>query len=285
MYKFRQRSQSAQYRADILEPRVLPDYEFVLIIEGHAVYVADGCRYDAPAGSILFTRPGFREAYYWDAVGPTRHAYFHFGIVQIPGTWPEFSAWPIVLTSPDPLLPALFRHVLNRIHSHQDWPAMPPGRLDCLIVETLLSLFVERDCVALSNYERDRPAHVNLAMNFLRRRIDTDPHERFSLAELAKASGVSEKHLCRTFRKSIGHSPMSTYRLLCMQLAISMLSRSNLGMREIADRCGFDDPAYFSRYFTNVFGCSPSQTRERLRSGGPPPASPLPVDLTPRFFW
>ncbi len=276
----------AQYRAgDVLELRDLPDYEMVLIIEGHAVYIADGVRYDAPAGSMLFSRPGFNEAYSWDPDGPTRHAYFHFSILQSPDRWPGFQEWPVVVASPDPVLPALFRHVLNRIYSHPDWPAMPPGPLDCLVVETLLSLFLERGGVARTDYERDRPTHVNLALNFLRREIDTNSHRRISLAKLAEVAGVSEKHLCRSFRKSLGHSPVRTYRLLCLQLALSLLSRSNLGIVEIADRCGFEDPAYFSRYFTRVFGRSPSQLREHLRGGGAPPANPLPVDLAPRFFW
>jgi len=56
-------------------------------------------------------------------------------------------------------------------------------------------------------------------------------------------------------------------------------------VEEIADRCGFEDPAHFSRVFSKVFGCSPSQTRENFRQGHLLPSNPLPVDVTPRFFW
>ena len=130
-----------------------------------------------------------------------------------------------------------------------------------------------------------RPVQVNRAINLMRQMIDTDPHRRLSLRELAGASGVSGKHLCRSFQKSLGCSPVETYRLLRLQLAVALLSRSNLSVREIADRCGFEDPAYFSRCFSSVFGCAPSQVRERLRNGMLPPANPLPVDITPRLFW
>jgi AraC family transcriptional regulator len=162
---------------------------------------------------------------------------------------------------------------------------MAPGLSDCRVVETLLSLFVEPDGIQPTDFERDRPVQVNLAINLMREVIDTDPHRLLSLKELATAAGVSEKHLCRSFQKSLGHSPMRTYRLLCLQLALSLLTRSNLNVQQIADRCGFADPAYFSRYLSKVFGCSPSQIREGLRHGILPPTSPLPVDLTPRFFW
>jgi len=194
----------AQYRAGgTLGPRVLPDYELVLIIEGNVTYDADGRQYQAPTGSILFTHPGFHETYNWDPAGPTRHAYFHFDILQIPQRWPELSGWPIVQTRPDPVLPSLFRHVLNRIHLHQDWPAMPPALVDCLLVEAMLSLLLEQDGIELTDFERDRPVQVNLAINFMRRVIDTDPHRRLSLGDLAGVSGVSGKHLCRSFQKSL----------------------------------------------------------------------------------
>lgn len=275
-----------QYRAgESLGPRVLPDYELVLILEGDVTYIADEREYAAPPGSMLFTRPGFHETYRWDPDGPTRHGYFHFAVSQVPRCWPGFPGWPIVRRSPDPVLASLFRHVLNRIYRHPDWPTAPPAAIDCLVVETLLSLFLEEPGIEPTDHERDRPVQVNRAINLMRQMIDTDPHRRLSLRELAGASGVSGKHLCRSFQKSLGCSPVETYRLLRLQLAVALLSRSNLSVREIADRCGFEDPAYFSRCFSSVFGCAPSQVRERLRNGMLPPANPLPVDITPRLFW
>jgi AraC-like DNA-binding protein len=68
-------------------------------------------------------------------------------------------------------------------------------------------------------------------------------------------------------------------------LALSLVARSNLNVKEIADRCGFEDPGYFSRMFARVFGCSPLKCRAHLRNGGQAPVSPLPVDITPRLFW
>jgi len=275
-----------QYRAgESLGPRVLPDYEMVFIIEGNVTYVTEGRQYAAPARSLLFTRPGFREVYHWDTAGPTRHAYFHFGISEVPAVWPEFSKWPLIRTRPDPVLTALFRHVVNRIYLHSDWPARPPGPIDCLTVETLLSLFLEEPGLEVTDFERDRPPQVHRAINFMREIIDIDSHRRLTLCDLAKVGGVSEKHLCRSFRMKLGHSPVETYRLLRLQLSLSLLTRSNLTIREVADRCGFDDPAYFSRCFSKVFGCSPSRVRGDLREGALPPTNPLPVDLTPRLFW
>jgi AraC-like DNA-binding protein len=220
-----------------------------------------------------------------DPVGITRHAYFHFDVAEVPGAWPDFARWPLIRTRPEPVLTALFRCVLDRIYMHPDWPAAPPGRVDGLSVETLLSLFLEGPHAERAEFERDRPVQIGRTISLMRNTIDTDPHRHLTLEELAKAGGVSKKHLCRTFSSVLGYSPVETYRLLCLQLSLSLLARSNLSIREIADRCGFEDPAYFSRAFSKVFGYSPKKARDNMRKGTLPPSNPLPVDLTPRLFW
>jgi transcriptional regulator GlxA family with amidase domain len=153
------------------------------------------------------------------------------------------------------------------------------------MVETLLNVFLEEHGSESTQFERDRPTPVNRAINTMRQAVEEEQHRTINLGRLAKTAGVNEKHLCRLFQKTLGYAPMETYRLLCLQLSLALLARSNLTIKQIAHRCGFDDPAYFSRYFSGVFGCSPRQVRARLSEGLLPPASPLPVDLTPRVAW
>jgi AraC-like DNA-binding protein len=275
-----------QYRAgETLGPRVLRDYELVLILEGHVTYQANQRSYVTPPGSVILARPGFQETYRWDPRGPTRHAFFHFQVEQMPRAWPAESSWPVVRTQADPVVVALFRHVLHRFYLHRHWPTQSPGRDDCCLVETLVNVFLEEHGCEATQFERDRPRPVTRAINTMRQAIEEEQHQAMNLGRLARAAGVNEKHLCRLFQQSLGYAPMETYRLLCLQLALALLARSNLTVKQIAHRCGFDDPAYFSRYFSGVFRRSPRQVRQQLNQGTLPPASPLPVDLTPRIAW
>lgn len=74
-----------QYRAgEILKPRVMRDYELVLILEGNVTYQANQRNYAAPPGCVILARPGFQESYRWDPLGPTRHAFFHFRVERMP---------------------------------------------------------------------------------------------------------------------------------------------------------------------------------------------------------
>jgi len=71
-----------------------------------------------------------------------------------------------------------------------------------------------------------------------------------------------------------------------LQLAIPLLSRSNLSIKAIANRCGFSDQLHFSRSFTQAFGQSPSLLRRKMQNGTPAPA-PMPQShlFMPRVRW
>lgn len=272
-------------RGETLGPRVLPDWEVVLIIEGQTVYSADNREYVAPPGSLILARPGFREAYRWDPVAETHHAYFHFGVSQMPSDWPELTKWPVIRTQPDPVLPALFRHVMQRIQANSHWPSASPGREGSRHVEALIDAFLEKSCSGQQKFEHTRPEPVGHAIELMRSTLDEDPGRSLKLGDLADAAGVTQKHLCRLFQTTLGNPPMRTYQLLKLQLAVALLSRSNLTIKQIAHRCGFECPFYFSRSFSKEFGQSPTEVRKQIRRGKTPPTNPLPVDITPRIYW
>ncbi|MBN2021357.1 MAG: helix-turn-helix transcriptional regulator [Pirellulales bacterium] len=275
-----------QYCAgETLGPRMLGDYELVLIIEGQVSYRLDHREHRAPPGSILLARPGFHEAYRWDPVVPTRHAYFHFDIVRPAYDWPLPASWPFLRTRPAPVLGAMFRHVIQLIYCHPTWPAVPPGPAECRVVETLISLFLEEQVAENTESEYGRPEPVHRTLRWMRQTLDDDPQRPVGLDDLVRVACVTDKHLCRLFRKTVGWPPMRTYNLMRLQLSLALLTRTNLTIKQIASRCGYDNQFYFTRCFTKVFARSPNRVRQDLSRGVPPPPSPLPVDMTPRVRW
>lgn len=270
---------------EVLGPRLLSDFEAVLIIEGFPAYeTAEGVQKLGP-GSILIAQPGSHEIYYWDKKNRTRHAYLHFDLDAIPSDWPALSDWPRFNTKPAPMLAQLFRYITGQAMQYQNWPAQQPGDSDTRIFETFLDLFLTADLEMdpLSRSILSEP--VRRAVKFMRTRLDNPYFAAFTLDELANAANVSAKHLCRAFRKDLGISPMKACRLVQFQLAISLLARSNHNIREISERCGFPDQLYFSRTFSQAFGQSPSRLRTSIRQGNLPPRIPLPPALTPRLHW
>ncbi len=270
---------------EILGPRLLQDFEGVLIIEGHPTYETQQGKSFLEPGSIVLAQPGSHETYRWDANIQTHHSYFHFNLEEIPADWPDPADWPCCQLRPERALGEMFRQIIDRAARHTDWPTRCPGISDNRVFETFLDLYLN---------PADSPAEPSLhefsepvcrAVKYMREQLDNPEFKSFSLDDLSNVANVSSNYLCRVFHKELNISPMRVCRLMQFQLAIPLLTRSNLSIKAIADRCGFPDQLQFSRSFSQTFGLSPSQLRVKLQSGSPLPPTPLPPSLMPRLYW
>lgn len=87
-----------------------------------------------------------------------------------------------------------------------------------------------------------------------------------SLEQLAKSFNYSSSHFSALFQKETGTSPINYYIQLKIQRACQYIELTNLKLFEIAEKVGFEEPAYFTRIFTKIMGISPSEYRSREMS-------------------
>lgn len=91
----------------------------------------------------------------------------------------------------------------------------------------------------------------------LQQRVD----EPVNLDDLAELSGYSPQHLNRVFNRVLGVTPLQHLARLRLERAGDLLLQTQLTIRAVAERVGYDDPYYFSRQFKAHFGRSPAQYR------------------------
>ncbi|MCQ2419230.1 MAG: AraC family transcriptional regulator [Clostridia bacterium] len=80
--------------------------------------------------------------------------------------------------------------------------------------------------------------------------------------DIALAVGVSRSWLYRCFMDYTEQSPAMFLRDIRLQRAKSLLQHTSLSVQEIAHAVGYEDPLYFSRTFSDYFGCAPSIYRK-----------------------
>jgi AraC-like DNA-binding protein len=85
---------------------------------------------------------------------------------------------------------------------------------------------------------------------------------------LAKTYGTSHDTFAKNFVQATGMSPKEYVTRRLNQQAIHLVINSGLKMKEIADRLGFSDEFYFSRFFQRLNRVAPRAYRQRFRSGG-----------------
>lgn len=98
------------------------------------------------------------------------------------------------------------------------------------------------------------------------------PERHWTVAELAASAYVSRSVLDARFREILARSPIRYLTGWRLHVAKDLLGTTDLGVREVANRVGYDSEAAFSRAFKRAFGSSPthwraSATSARIRSG------------------
>lgn len=252
-------------------PRQLRNYEFVWMLEGdaHYLYERDGRQHEIalPQGTLLLCQPGCSDQFVWDALRPTRHGYFHFSIEESPSLGVAPEKWPQTrrITEGD-LLDTLFRHMVG-------WSSVGLAPQRNALALAFFSTFVSGETQARPVAQSHWPDPVRRTLEWMLLEVKKDSSVELDLKILARAACVSPEYLCRIFKKTLGCSPLEAVRLLRVDRAALLLSRSNYSVTQVAHLTGFESPFHFSRVFKGVYGLTPRELQRLAAAGQPLPPS------------
>ncbi len=83
------------------------------------------------------------------------------------------------------------------------------------------------------------------------------------VGRLAREVGMTESHFVREFHAVYGVTPKQYSQQVLMRRACALLRNSDLPVKDIAERLGYEDPSIFSRAFTRGVGLSPAKFRRQ----------------------
>lgn len=86
--------------------------------------------------------------------------------------------------------------------------------------------------------------------------------EHITLEILAQQFGYCNATMTKTFRKEYGMTIFNFLREVRLEHAAELLKDSNKPVKEVSASCGITDQNYFSRVFTEKYGCPPTAYRE-----------------------
>lgn len=98
---------------------------------------------------------------------------------------------------------------------------------------------------------------------------DNIANSDLSIDDFCKAMGMSRTVLYVRVKKVFGSSPNNFIQEIRIKKALALMKDPGVSISEVAYKCGFSDPKYFSRCFKKTMGCSPTEYMKRGETAEP----------------
>lgn len=236
-----------------------PYYDMCHLIKGSGIYTLDGVDYVIRAGDTFVAYPMQEQCIRSD--GETEWEYVWVGmngntVPQLLQRMGFSESAPVVYTGASEQIKSLHRAMHdNRGNSLSEILCMTGYLFQ------IFSVLIK----ATDSNKRTVPDLLERALNY----IHAHYHEELRVQDICRAVNTSRSWLYRSFKENVGFSPLDYINHQRIMRSCYYLADSNLSIAEIAAKCGFQDPLYFSRQFSQVMGLSPTKFRKtsgRLKS-------------------
>ena len=139
--------------------------------------------------------------------------------------------------------------------------ASDPGGLKLTgLLYQWLAEFVQQLRISYQDYAENGEQMVQAAEAFMNESFA----QPLNLDRIASHIHCTGKHLCKLFARQRSHSPMEWLSRVRIREAKRLLGMNEITISEIAQRCGYADPSYFTRLFKQHTGLSPRAWRQQL---------------------
>lgn len=173
--------------------------------------------------------------------------------------------------------------ILLPASEYDNWQALDID--DCLVKPFTIDLLLKRIRLILSDEANDsssdskEPANIAASLSTAegddlivveaRRYVEENiSRSDLSVEEMARELGMSRAHLYKKLVAGSGKTPIEFIRSIRLHRAVELLKDSRYNVSEVAYQVGFNNPKYFTKYFTDEFGMLPSVYRDKALKRG-----------------
>lgn len=233
--------------------RVLENYFILHTFEGRYTARVEGRTLSMEAGDFLLISPGQKHSLGPGAKGAMpKNAAIHFQVTDQLGIPVRgFFSKPVWKTS----APANWSSRLQALASAGE---KDRGRLG----EWLLgALFLDMETTGYSFEVKTASGDPRIVRSLAR--LHRSGEETPTLTELADESGLGKAQFRRLFAKELRLTPKKFLERHKLSRAAELLLGTNLRVKEVAHRSGYDDEHHFQKRFRKAYGSSPGDFRLR----------------------
>lgn len=252
------------------------DYLLIFTLAGEGWFRLGRRTYHIGAGDALLVPPTADHGYGTGSCGRWDILWVHMDGSTIPhllAFWPEYPSDPCVqITRPEEMT-RLLTSMVSALSDHRDASGLVAAGYAAQAVR-LLILDARHGRAAGPRSQGQALAQAVAAY------VAQHLAAPLTLADLAAHTHVSPAHLCRTFKRETGFSPLEYCTKQRINRAKELLQTTSHPIAVVARQVGYEDAAYFSRVFRAATGISPRDYRQAQMAWAAAPA-PTRADPVP----
>ena len=96
---------------------------------------------------------------------------------------------------------------------------------------------------------------INFSIGYILSHIN----DKLTIEELCHQAGLSKYYFVRQFKKTTGYTPIEFINVTRCENSKKHLTKGELSLSEIAEKCGFESTAYFIKTFKKYNGETPGK--------------------------
>jgi AraC-like DNA-binding protein len=254
-----------------------PEFEITVVISGSGRRVTDDFIEPFQEGEIVVVPPNIPHGWVYDKAlcdteGMKENACWQFNddyLDNLSRFSPEFNIVIDFLRNLNQCIEVIGETADSVRKLLLDYPNQtePEGSLTLLKVLYLISYSGDYRYIGESEFLGIKIHKNQKRLQAIYKYIVENYHRKITLNEIASVASMNKTAFCLFFKKARNQSFASYLIDFRLQVACTMLSRTDKKISDISYAVGFGDTPYFNRVFKKKYGISPSQFRLFKQSG------------------
>ena len=223
--------------------RTIYSFELILVLNGEVFIEEDGARYELRQNDMIILEPQKYHFGYKESAPPVSFYWTHFRTdMEMPfKTYTSGDCYDL-------------KYLLKKLLHVSNTPSYPPDSVE------ILSLLIFRELMYTENaLKNSRRTLINEAAEYVRINLTNG----ITVSDTAKHFGYNSDYIGKLFKNNYG---MGLKEYICaekIKLAKDFLLASDLSVKEISAKLGFDSENLFIKFFMYHEDISPSKFRNK----------------------
>jgi len=224
-------------------------YDIELITKGKGHLQIGNKTFELHEGDIFIIEPGIEHSYYGDPKDPFEKIWIAFTSTSFEALYKSLNLNNIFVFTKNVELKKVFEEtiIIGKTSNYSD------------DVQFKLGILVNEIIYSLAQKIAANPNDISLLAESVKELLDSSIFGNITVSNIAEKLNYSVKQIGRVFEKYYAVTPYQ-YLLNCkIEMAKALLISTNIPIKEISKRLGFNNQNSFSNSFKLKVGISPSQ--------------------------